>query len=973
MVLASVTKRSTCTGSKQKCQTSENTLHNLSVILATVIPVVCVIILVSCIIFYLWRRHKKEEVIGKEFDNNIEEDLEELYYKDEDLEEEQEVDQDEEVHDSAIVATGKDEDGSTIPGGSKSSDTTTSTAGVTRRHISSNNNNDDNTNELPKKKSRMFSFKSSKSISENNNKQVSYKEKGRLAIMRQRMKELENQSRVASNISHNNSNVSLPASGIHNANQSSDNLSFSQPPGLKRVHSNNSLSSSNSKKSNFVLTNESLNIPMLPSSPSTKPALSTKNSFVSVLGTKKNNNSNSDLTEKTDKKNERVDSILLNSNRLEDVSEQDMREYMRQYDKMMGISGVENMSGSFPGGRVPSGILQQGKFFSKNPYNKNNNTSSALKSYLNHPKNMSYSNLAKSSSSLLENNSKEIQNPLNENSQVSITTGQEAIIKEEDEDKAIEKEQEEQKEIETEADEKDEEVFGTPRESKNISTERFTKYSNKSIGTLKKQSSVNEVEEEEEVQKNVIGNEPTNLSTQDIEINQAESMSQNKSLKSAEALMVDANPFLSETEKRDSRLSINKTLSGVSDPLNKYLRNELNRSMILNLRTETNSGLLHQVEKFDPKEVTDAIKDIDEVGEKKEVMLTPEQEETVQRLKSVYKIYLDNDAATDYDEDKRLENEEKEDTFGDITNVSKSSEKIKKHTSSIYSEFPNSKGYVIPSKEQHSLPTYDINQYNNTSNGHQLSENALPNPELFADYYELDPQSEQYYYYDAPSEIHYYFDPISQQYYYYDQKEEQYFCNIDNHVYFYDSINHIPYYYDEEQGGYFYLGQPELDNTQFQQQQLIQPNSYRNTQLEQHIVEREEDHPEIHEHMKNLMNPSKLDGSTNYSLTNFNRSNNRKITPHKQFQQQMSQALAFDPLDNRETSYNKHTLPMANHQYRTDTLNSNHSAPYKISRESVVMTDPLQFSGAKTKFRPAGSIRNLNSYLTNNTNNNQFQ
>lgn len=905
------TKREKCVGSKQKCEKPVNTFHNLSVVLATVIPVVCVIVLVSCIIFYLWRRHRKEEEIGQEFDNKIEEDLDELYY----MEDEGSKD--------AIIATGNDEEGTTADG-SRSSDAGTSTTAVARRNNVTNRNGGE-------RKSRMSFFSSSKTSPSDNNTQVRYKEKGRLAIMRQRMKELETQSRIAT-VSNNNSNISLAALRANNVNSSVDDLSLTQPPGLIRVHSNNTLSSANSKKSNLALTNDSLNIPMLPSNGSVKPALTAHNSSNSISDKNKNSSNINQDHDKSAKSSEKVDSILLNSNRLEDVSEQDMREYMRHYDKIMGISGLENMSGSFPGGRVPSGILQQGKFFSKNPYNRNNNTSSALKGYFNHPKNISSPSLNKDDA-ILNNLPKEVE-------KAAIKDRKSSIISD---DKS--------------------EVFGTPTESAHFSKEFSAVHSNKSNGTLKRNPSIKgntefiQAETETSADKDVFVNKPS------------VDMSQNLSKMSIEEPVLDNNPFLSTAEKIESKetmaKSLSKNSSNSNNRLNNYLQNDLNKNLIANLKNNNNSGLLHQVEVFDATQVSDAIKDIDIIKDKDDIILSPEQEESLRRLKSVYNIYMDKKGDKENDEDAQLEDGEKDDQFGDLTHISSSSAKVKKHTSSIYSDFNLSKGYSIPSQEQHALPNYDMQQYANRAS--QPVENTLPNPELFADYYELDPESEQYYYYDAPSEIHYYFDPISQQYYYYLPKEEQYYCNIDGHTYLYDSINHIPYYYDEEQAGYFYLGQPELDNTQFQQHQLVQPNSYRNTQLEQHIVETEEDHPEMIENMKTLMNPSSMDEATNYSLTNFNRSKNRKITPHKQFQHQMSQALAFDPLDNRETSYsNLNLYNSPSHQYKTNTIDSKKSPAYKLSRESVVMTDPLQFSGAKTKFRPAGSIRNLSSYLNNN-------
>ncbi|XBW36992.1 hypothetical protein QEN19_002572 [Hanseniaspora menglaensis] len=884
--MGSFNKRATtkCTGSKQKCEKPVNTFHNMSVVLATVIPVVCVIILVSCIIIYLWRKHKREEALGEEFDNKVEEDLDELYYKEEH----------EDVENYAVTS-GHEEEQNTVVGSSESN---VSTSAATKR---------DNSNTFSKR-SRL-SFRNS---SRSDNYQVNFKEKGRLAIMRQRMKELENQSRIGGK-STNASSISLAALGAHDSGNYAEELSFIQPPGLKRQESDQSLTSNGSKKSNMIMSNDSLNIPIIPSSPSSAHALSTKNSF---LNPKVANSGLTSQAETTDQKNEKVDSILLNSNRLEDVSEQDMREYMRHYDKIMGISGLENMNGSFPGGRVPSGILQQGKFFPKNPYNKNNNTSAALKNYLNPPK-----------SSL---------------NKFPINAKQSMIVSkvDNDDDSAI-----------------SDEVFGTPTEPNHLSVVNSTN-SEKSI--LKSGS----VEMPAKILA-IVSN--TVQSNDEITGNNINEILSSDETKSPKEILAEQDPFLSDAEKQRFENKFHQNINSSNNSLNEFLNNDVNKSMIKNLRHTTDSGLLEQVERFNEIEVSKAMKDIDETEDKDDIILSSEQEENLKRLKSVYKIYMEKNA----EDDANLEAEEEEDQFGEMPNVSHSSDKIKKHTSSIYSDFANSKKYILPSSEQHALPNYDLNEYNTSTNTHHVIEDSSPNPELFADYYELDPSSEQYYYYDGPSGIHYYFDPVSQQYYYYDEKAEQYFCNIDNQVYYYDSINHIPYYYDDEQGGYFYLGQPDLGHTQFQQEQLIQPNLYRNSKLEQHIIEREEDHPEIMENMQKLMNPASMDGSTTYSMTNFNRSSTRKVTPHKQLQKQMSQVLAFDPLDNRKTSYNQSTSQSNTSVQSKDTpVNNTQSAAYKLSRESVVMTDPLQFSGAKTKFRPAGSIRNLSSYITNNNHDN---
>lgn len=703
-----------CTGSKQKCEKPVNTFHNLSVVLAVVIPTVCVFLIVLAIIFYLWRRHRKEEKLEAEFDNNVEEDMNEVYLK----EEQEEI-----------------------------------------KPVPANENSD-------------------------------YKSKGRLAIMRKRMKDLEN----------NNASV--------------DDLSFFNPPKMKRLNSITSFSSTNSKKS-ILASNDGLNIPMIPSSPS-RVSLSTP--------TKDEN-------------------ILLNSSRLEDVSEHDMRDYMKHYDKMMGMSNMENMTGSFPGGRVPSQILQRNKFFAKNPYNRGNNTGTLVKKLIT-PKEP-----VKDKISIKENSIDE--NPFLSENEKKLS--RESLVKKET----------------------SQSLNGTESETKAA------------------------IEDEESVK------EESHSDTEQFN---------------------DVNTSVTETV--DDNVIVDKLFN-----------NDINKRIYSNIKAN-DSGLLHEMEQYDHQKVSEALKDINETEDKDDIILSLKQEENIQRMKSIYQIYMEK-----HDEDDIDETTEKDDELGELSftnpNLSKQ-QKSFKHTSSIYSESFAHKGYEVPSQD-HAIPSYEISQYQEQST--DLNIQDIPNPELYTDYYELDPQSEQYYYYDAPTKIHYYFEPISQQYYYYDERQEQYYCNINSEVYFYDSINHIPYYYDYNEEAYIYLGQPDMDNTQFQQNTLP-PNNFRNLQLEQHIVETEEDHPEIEENIEYLRNPSSMNNLTSSSMTNFMTPNKRKVTPQRQVKQQLSQNFAFD-------------------NYENIHLNNNHGskAAYNIARESVVMNDPLQFSGTKTKFKPAGSIRNLNSYI----------
>ncbi|KAL6933893.1 hypothetical protein ACO0R3_001675 [Hanseniaspora guilliermondii] len=703
-----------CKGSKQKCEKPVNTFHNLSVVLAVVIPTVCVFLLVLSIIFYLWRRHKKEEKLEAEFDNNVEEDINEVYLKE----------KKEEIKPAPV------------------------------------------------------------------NENLDYKNKGRLAIMRKRMKDLEN----------NNASV--------------DDLSFFNPPKMKRLNSLTSFSSTNSKKS-ILASNDGLNIPMIPSSPS-KASLSTPT---------------------------KEDNILLNSNRLEDVSEHDMRDYMKHYDKMMGMSNMENMTGSFPGGRVPSQILQRNKFFAKNPYNRGNNTGTLVKRLI------------------------------------------------------------------------------TPKDP--IREEKLTK-----------ENSIDEnpflSENEKQLSKESLVKKETSQSLNGTE-------SETKAAIEDENLVTEQS--LSDTENfHDVNTSITETVDD-NIIVDKLFNNDINKRIYSNIHAN-DSGLLHEVEQYDHEKVSEALKDINETEDKDDIVLSLKQEENIQRMKSIYQIYMEKN-----EEDDMNETTEKDDELGELNytnpNLSKQ-QKSFKHTSSIYSESFANKGYEVPVQD-HAIPSYDISQYQEQSTDVNIQE--IPNPELYTDYYELDPQSEQYYYYDAPTRIHYYFEPLSQQYYYYDERQEQYYCNINSEVYFYDSINHIPYYYDYDEEAYIYLGQPDMDNTQFQQNTLP-PNNFRNLQLEQHIVETEEDHPEIEENIEYLRNPSSMNNLTSSSMTNFMTPNKRKITPQRQVKQQLSQNFAFDNYENIHIK-NSHGS----------------KAAYNIARESVVMNDPLQFSGTKTKFKPAGSIRNLNSYI----------
>lgn len=721
-----------CKGSKQKCEKPVNTFHNLSVVLAVVIPIVCVFLIVLSIFFYLWRRHKKEENLEAEFDNKVEEDINEVYYK------------------------GKHEE--------------------TELEIINDNSD--------------------------------YKNKGRLAIMRRRMKDMENK------------------------NASNDDLSFFNPPKMNRLNSFTSLSSLNSKRS-VLASNDGLNIPSIPTS-SSKVSLNTP---------------------------AKEENILLNSNRLEDVSEHDMRDYMKHYDKMMGMSNLENMTGSFPGGRVPSQILQRNKFFPRNPYAKGNNTGNLVNRFVT-------PNANKTKEEELKDEVKSKEEAINKNPFLS----------------------------ETEKKESRESLVHSHTPASMNATETETE-------------AVNEVQDE----------------------------------KSAVDIDTELN---NDTEvPNDPEVSVSSTAEDNSIA-EKLFNNDVNRRIYSNIKAN-DSGLLHEIEKYDYKKVNEALKDINEAEDKDDIILSSRQEENIQRMKSIYQIYMEKNEEDDDDEDVDITNEEN-DKVGDLSfrnpNTSKQNKSFK-HTSSIYSESFAHKGYDLPSKKP-ALPDYDISQYQEQSTDLNIQE--IPNPELYSDYYELDPQSEQYYYYDAPSQIHFYFEPISQQYYYYDERQEQYYCNINSEVYFYDSINHIPYYYDYDEEAYIYLGEPELDNTQFQQNTL-KPNNFRNLQLEQHIVETEEDHPERIENIEYLRNPSSMNNLTSSSMTNFMTANNRKITPQRQVKQQLSQNFVYDNYEN----------------IHNNTSHGNKAA-YKIARESVVMNDPLQFSGAKTKFKPAGSIRNLNSYIQGN-------
>lgn len=728
-----------CKGSKQKCEKPVNTFHNLSVVLAVVIPVVCVFLIVLSIIFYLWRRHKKEEKLEAEFDNKVEEDINEVFYKE------------------------KPEDNKPVV----------------------------------------------------NNENSEYKNKGRLAIMRKRMKDLENK------------------------NQSTDDLSFFQPP-IKRTNSITSFSSQNSKGS-ILASNDGLNIPLIPSSPS-KVSLGTPT---------------------------KDDNILLNSSRLEDISEHDMRDYMKHYDKMMGMTNMENMTGSFPGGRVPSQILQRNKFFPRNPYVRGNNTGTLVKRFVT-PK----------------------------------------PVKKEEEDK---KENQEEKELK-------EDVKSTEEE-------------------INKNPFLTEAEKKESKESSVNSHTTVSINTTENEI-EAPKAAEKESSEADADTEVPNDTEISSPEVVEDNIIVDNII------VDKLFSNDVNKRIYSNMKAN-DSGLLHEVEKYDVTKVNEALKDINEAEDKDDIILSSKQEENIKRMKSIYQIYMDkNEDDDEEDEDE----EEAADKLGDLSytnpNQSKQSKSFK-HTSSIYSDSFANKGYELPGKE-HALPNYDISQYQEQST--DLNIHDIPNPELYSDYYELDPQSEQYYYYDAPSQIHFYFEPVSQQYYYYDEREEQYYCNINSEVYFYDSINHIPYYYDYEEEAYIYLGEPELDNTQFQQN-TQKPNNFRNLQLEQHIVETEEDHPERIENIEYLRNPSSMNNLTSSSMTNFMTANNRKITPQRQVKQQLSQNFKYDTYEN----INNGTAPA-----------NGSKAAYKIARESVVMNDPLQFSGTKTKFKPAGSIRNLNSYIQGN-------
>lgn len=347
--------------------------------------------------------------------------------------------------------------------------------------------------------------------------------------------------------------------------------------------------------------------------------------------------------------------------------------------------------------------------------------------------------------------------------------------------------------------------------------------------------------------------------------------------------------------------------------------------------------------------------------------LSPDEEENIQRMKSIYKVYLDRSKtikerednplpSDDEQESLALKREENEDTLNALTtsNNQLAVQEGSNHgraASSIYSE--------LPVLSQHEKKVSEV------SNQMQMNDRNVVPPQTSQDI----TGGQQY---GQPYNTG--LDGATQAYPYQSQEG-------------YNQFPQEAYYQQSSQNGLYGQQIPEEGNypqSQYIQypQQMYQPTY--NVSLQQNMMSynnnnasQEFHHPQTLETIGELPTPAYLASSeSTNSLTAFKK--NQKQQLH-QIQTARINGTALNPMDHPEMFYSPSTDTYLNNGGMQPSNGSVYSAntyrgqvngaplPYQL-RQSVVMTNPSELS-LNTLHKPAGSLRN---YINSNSRNNSL-
>lgn len=313
--------------------------------------------------------------------------------------------------------------------------------------------------------------------------------------------------------------------------------------------------------------------------------------------------------------------------------------------------------------------------------------------------------------------------------------------------------------------------------------------------------------------------------------------------------------------------------------------------------------------------------------------LSPE-EENIQRMKSIYKVYLDRSETLR--NDRGLSNEIQLDNMpvdGDA--------ELSRHVNNENNSNNNENN--------------DNNNHLNTSNNLDVKDNEKSRRIASSIYSESATQMFQNGGYNYNNNNNY----VNND----DMASSIYTSQTNGNNYRYnDNNNNMVQQYQNPQQEYY--------NPQQQQQQMQMQNSFPPLpNLPSHNT-----HPQTLEQIDELPMPSKLMHSqSSHSLTSF-----KKQIPHinKQLPIQQTQRFngtALNPMDHPDLFYTSnnnefqpHQLPIANSNgsiMSNSTNVPNIVSPHQL-RKSIVMTNPAELQNNKT-YKPAGSLRNMNG--VNNT------
>lgn len=317
------------------------------------------------------------------------------------------------------------------------------------------------------------------------------------------------------------------------------------------------------------------------------------------------------------------------------------------------------------------------------------------------------------------------------------------------------------------------------------------------------------------------------------------------------------------------------------------------------------------------------------------IPLTPE-EENIQRMKSIYKVYLDKNEVTG--QDPRLSYNEYE--MEDPDTIQEPHDDIppqpQPQPQQEFVDTSPQKESQVTEQSKVNIPQIQIQQ--------DMTENVQPSTEL-NDESNLNDNRISHriassIYSEAPVQA--YQSQYQQQFNYNPQQQQQ--------QYGYDQQ---PAYDMMQQGGYnqqqMYNNYPPLPNM---------PSQYI--------------HPQTLEHIDELPMPSKLiNSNSSHSLTSFKQGNKQQQLQQMNLQTARLNGTALNPMDHPDMFYSNngdqmYGMNMQQPQYpgnssmsfvSNNSQSSKGPSPHQL-RKSVVMTNPAELQMATT-YKPAGSIRNL--------------